>query len=61
MRGKYITTNIRLAVRSGSKKIKTTEVKETAACLDHYAQIWCKHCEIKKNEKATVAYLAEAV
>jgi hypothetical protein len=61
MRGKYITTNIRLAARSGSKKIKTTEVKERAASIENYAPIWTKPAGENKIEKASLSYLAQAV
>lgn len=62
MRGKYITTNIRLAVLAGSKKINANEVKETMASLHNLKPIWTKTAvATQKENKQVVEYMAEAV
>ena len=42
MRGKFITTNIRIAVLSGRKKLQRIEIKETIAATDNSKTIWSK-------------------
>jgi hypothetical protein len=62
MRGKYITTSIRLAVLAGSKKtIKTKQVNETAAAIDNYQHIWIKNGTPKIEKPTEENCLAEAV
>ncbi|WP_207496722.1 hypothetical protein [Aridibaculum aurantiacum] len=41
MRGKFITTNLKLAVLAGGKK-RTMDVKETKASLENFEIIWSK-------------------
>jgi hypothetical protein len=62
MRGKYITTSIRLAVLAGSKKtIKTKQVKETAAVINNYQPMWVRNCEPRIEKATQENCLAEAV
>ena len=42
MKGKFITTNIRIAVLSGRKKLQRIEIKETIAATDNSKTIWSK-------------------
>jgi hypothetical protein len=42
MKGKFITTNIRMAALSGRKKLKRNEIKETIAVIDYAKTIWSK-------------------
>ncbi len=42
MRGKFITTNLKLAVLAGGKKSRLIDVKETSATLENFKPIWSK-------------------
>lgn len=42
MRGKFITTNLKLAVLAGGKRSKLLSVKETKASLENFELIWSK-------------------
>ena len=42
MRGKFITTNIRMAALSGRKKSRRFEIKETIASTENSKTIWRK-------------------
>jgi hypothetical protein len=65
MRGKYITTMIKLAVLAGNKKNKV-QVEETKATIEDYKTLWTKELFGAKQSlvnSATVskAEMAEAI
>ena len=52
MKGKFITTNIRMAVLSGRKKSKLFEIKETIASTENSKAIWRKGLPAAKKNYA---------
>lgn len=53
MRGKYITTSLKLAVLAGSKKAKTENALKGNASMQSFAVIWGKEnaAETKRAER----------
>ncbi len=59
MRGKYITTSVKLAVLSGSRKQQRPAVEEATASLSNHEIIWSKQRKSTTSghtKKATPAF-----
>lgn len=55
MRGKYITTSLKLAVGSRAKKPVILEIKETQASMKNFEIIWSKEMLLEKTESVNMA------
>jgi Na+/phosphate symporter len=55
MRGKYITTSLKLAVGSKAKKSLISEVKERKASIKNFEVIWSKEMSLDKANAAKIA------
>lgn len=57
MRGKYITTSLKLAVLSGSKKLSNISAINAKPSIENFQVIWCKELSsmhIKRTHKRTL-------